>query len=626
MACFYRHMMYNIRYISYIYKGDFMKNKSEIGIYTCIWGIAVIILVFSIFQNMVDVKAVNYCGIIRGASQKLIKEELYNVQDDEEIVRLDSFLNFIQTGKGDLNYSNFHDSEYKGELNEVSILWEDMKEEIYNVREGASKSQLFEMSQTFFEKANTMVYAAEAYARKKLFYLIFALVGYLLCSIGLFTWWTRKKQKEIQVIRYQDEITGLSNFFAFKIDMQKLMSMTASNDYILITFDIDNFKFLNTTYGYTFGTEMLKIIANSLSSFIGNNEICARQGSDNFLLFVHYKDEVIEQIKSILYKDINDKATLNIGHDITFTFGVCVYHNGEFKEFEDLLDSANLAHKNAKQKGRGNVVWYNDEFLKKIVHDNMIVGHMRHALETEEFQMYLQPKFEIATGKIIAAEALVRWKTKEDGILFPDEFIPLFEQNGFIFELDLYMLNKACEFIKELHFENSGFTISVNFSRVTLYHKDFYKEVTRIMKHHKIPLTCIEMEITESAFNGLDDFILKMLKKLQKIGFRLSIDDFGTGYSTLNLLNTLPIDVLKIDRDFVKKIGTSKHAVSIIELIIGVSHTLDIQVVCEGIETKKQLSYLKELKCDFGQGYYISRPVEACTFKKEFLSLDKVNG
>lgn len=596
-----------------------MKHKSGIAIYSCIWGIAVVILIFSIFQNMGDVNAVNYSGIVRGATQKLVKEELHGIQNDAEIAYLDSTLELLRTGEGEFGSSSFQNEEYQVELANVTLLWEEIKKEIYKVRNGEDNTKLFEMSQTYFEKADNMVNAAEVYARKKLLYLLIALIMYLLFTIGIFTWWTRRKQKEIEYIRYQDELTGISNYPAFKLNLQKLMNNAGSDLYTLIDLDIDNFKFLNNTYGYSFGTELLKIIANTLASFVGNRDSCARLNSDNFLLFVPYSEDVIERIKETLYKEIEDKAPLNIGHDITFTFGACVYHKKEMKTFQDLLDYASLSHKHAKQQGRGNIVWYNDDFMKKIVQENMIIKQMHHALEKEEFLMYLQPKFEISTGKIIAAEALVRWQTKEHGLFSPNDFIPLFEQNGFIFELDFYMLEKACQFIKEAHLEESDFTISVNFSRVTLYHKEFYKRVTTIMKTYKIPLSCIEIEITESAFNGLDDSILKMLKKLQMIGFRLSIDDFGTGYSTLNLLNTLPIDVLKIDRDFVRKIETSKHAVSIIELIISVSHTLDIQVVCEGIETKKQLSYLKELKCDFGQGFYISRPIESSEFKNTFL-------
>lgn len=593
-------------------------NKSNLGIYSCIWGIAIVILIFSIFQNIGDAKVVNYSGIIRGASQKVVKEELQGVQNDEEIAWLDDIMEDLQTGDGKFGLAKFNNKEYQAQLKDVANYWSEIKTEITNVRNGADNTKLFTMSEEYFDKTNAMVSMAEAYANKKLIVLIIAFVIYLCFSVSFFSWWNRSKKKEIDSIKYRDELTGISNFLSFKIDLEKLISKMDDSSYILIHFDIDDFKVINTNYGYSFGTKLLVIIAETLDEFIHDDELCTRQSSDNFLICTRYNEATISNLKNMLYENIQNRTELNIANDITFCMGARVFKKGEVSNPEELLDSATLSHKNAKLSGRNGFVMYNDEFMDKLIHESMIIKRMHYALEDEEFQLYLQPKFDIATGTITSAEALCRWIIPDYGMLPPNDFIPLFESNGIISDLDFYMLKRTCQFIKDHHLEQSGFTISVNFSRVTIYHKDFYDRLITIMDSYNVPLSCIEIEITESAFNGLDDTIIKMLERLQKAGFRISIDDFGTGYSTLNLLNTLPIDVLKIDRGFVNDVATSKN---IIGLIIGVAHTLNIKVVCEGIETKSQLEALQKMHCDCGQGFYVSKPIPREEFFDQYLKV-----
>lgn len=593
-----------------------MKRKAEFGIYTCIWGLAIIILIFTMVQNMGDAKVINYSGIVRGTTQKVVKEELLGIHADDEIKRIEGILDNLLTGDGEYDLMKVKNADFQNKLMDVIAIWNDVKEEITVVRNGGDSHQLYLTSEYAYDKMNAMVYSAEAYANHKLVSLIVAILAYLVGTVGFFTIWNRKKHKELLSVKYKDELTGLSNYTGFLADVETCN--LHQQEYAILYFDIDDFKFLNTAYGNHFGDELLLMIAKTLTRFIGKEGLCARQGSDNFYLLVNYHEQLIEQLKNELYQTIQKESSLNIAEDITFCFGACKCSK-QFSDIKILMDNAVMSHKNAKKQGRGSILWYNDAFMQKLFHENMIIKHMHHALEDEDYQMFLQPKFEIATGKIIAAEALVRWSIPTYGNLMPDEFIPLFESNGFIFELDFYMLKKVCEFLKAHHLENKDFTISVNISRVTIYHKEFYERIIEIIKTYEIAPSSIELEITESAFNGLDNSIIETLTKLQRAGFSISIDDFGTGYSTLNLLNTLPIDILKIDRGFLNAMNRIKSSVGIIELIIGVSHTLDIRVICEGVETKKQLQYLKDMKCDYGQGYLVSKPIDAEDFYKTFL-------
>ncbi|MFQ8583540.1 MAG: EAL domain-containing protein [Holdemania massiliensis] len=211
----------------------------------------------------------------------------------------------------------------------------------------------------------------------------------------------------------------------------------------------------------------------------------------------------------------------------------------------------------------------------------------------------------------------MRWSRKDGTQLPPDDFIPLFEENGFIHELDFYMLKQVCRFIRERNLQDH-FMISVNFSRVTIHHRDFYEKFHTIVDAYAIPARCLQIEITESAFNGLAKTVLDMLNQLKREGFILSIDDFGSGYSSLNLLNTLMMDEIKIDRVFLNEENARRE--QIIGLIVDIAATLEIDVICEGVETQADVDMLRRLHCGRGQGFYLSRPLPEQEFADQFLA------
>ncbi|RGZ00423.1 EAL domain-containing protein [Clostridium sp. AM58-1XD] len=213
----------------------------------------------------------------------------------------------------------------------------------------------------------------------------------------------------------------------------------------------------------------------------------------------------------------------------------------------------------------------------------------------------------------------MRWRIPEYGLIAPDHFIPLFERNGSIADIDFYMMEKACEFIR-YHIDTYGkeFCISVNFSRVTLYQQRFYPTVMELVERFRIPHHCIEMEVTESAFNGISEVMVNKITRLQEDGFLISMDDFGSGYSSLNLLDMLPIQVLKLDRGFLREYGVTEKAKNVISCVVELAHTLDIQVVCEGIETMEHLKLLQKIGCDYGQGFYFSKPIPQDEFIRKY--------
>lgn len=590
-----------------------MRGKKSIIVYTSIWTIGILILFHSIFQNWGYARVINYSGIIRGATQKLVKEELHGDRDDETITYVDDILYSLQYSDGKYDLLVVNNEYYQSQLRDMRVVWEQMKEEIISIRNGGNTDTLYQLSQEYFTKANTMVSTVEDIANQKLVLAIETFFGYLLLTGVIFIAWYMYQRKRLNQIRYIDALTGLSNAAAFEISLQQYI-VSNKDDCLLIYIDIDDFKYLNTIYGYSIGNQILTVLAKTLKENAIDEQLCARIGSDHFYVCIPNDIHSIENLKKACNQRLKEAMALDVVDDITMTTGV--YLIKERESLRDILDNVLLAHKHAKKAGKGCVIWYGKELLDKLNKENMIIKRMHHALVNEEFQLYLQPKFAIPSLQVIGAEALVRWKMQDGTLLYPDEFIPLFESNGFIHEMDLYMLEKACVFIKE-HALYDSFSISVNFSRFTIHHRDFYEDFYRIINRYAIPHQCIEIEITESAFNELSSAILTMLGQIKEDGFIISMDDFGSGYSSLNLLNTLSLDEIKIDRAFLNIKNQNRE--QIIELIINIAKVLHMKVICEGVETKEDVAMLHRLQCQMGQGFYFSKPISSAAFYKKFI-------
>ncbi|MEG0275893.1 MAG: bifunctional diguanylate cyclase/phosphodiesterase [Coprobacillus sp.] len=594
-----------------------MKTKNNIIIYTSIWIVAILILTFSLTQNVGDAKVINYSGIIRGATQKLIKKELHGKADDKLIVYLDDILYDLQTGNGEYGLVLFDDSLYQSQLEEMNGIWTNIKEEIYKVRDGHSNEELFNLSEDYFVKANTMVETAQEVSDKKTRDSLSVFVGYLIVTIGVFIFWYKYKQKQINKAMYIDKLTGIHNFAAFEKEAEVRIEKIDQQRYAFICLDIDRFKYLNSTYGSQIGDQLLKTIAATLQVYAGHDGCCARYGSDEFFLFCEYNEFLIDKLKLSFKENMKESIELDIYNDLTVTCGVYLIQKDE--SIKDMLDNVSLAHKQAKKMEKGSVLYYNQNLLNDLYYESRLTKEMYPALEHNEFKLYLQPKFDIPSLKIVGAEALVRWHNRDNKILYPDEFIPLFEQNGFIYNLDFYMLEQVCLFIKKNHLEDTHFSISVNLSRVTIHHQDFKENLKLLINKYKIPICCIELEITESSFNEFPHHIISMLNQLSEEGFVFSMDDFGAGYSSLNSIHKIPVDIIKIDRKFVTESRESPNVIQIIRLIIETAHLLNKLVVCEGVEELQDVHMLNKLDCHIGQGYYVSKPIYHTEFLEKYL-------
>ena len=601
-----------------------MKKKYDFLIYSAIWLVIIILFIFSLYHSIEHIKIISHTGTIRSETQKVVKQELNNERNDDLIKRLDNILIKLRTGNGENGFQRCDNKEFQQKLNQMDSMWESMKKEIIKVRNGASGDKLYKLSEEYSVLSNQIVFISEKHSNAKLYSFATALFIYLIFSTISLLIWEYYNKKRFKRIFYTDNLTKIKNQVAFENRAIEILHNASNKEYVLLNIDIDNFKYINDTHGYEYGDKVLIIVAAALSKTFNIKETCARIGSDNFVILAKYRDSLLEDIREMLTNAIISELDMNVTQTISYCIGAYLVEidNLGYKSINSMMDKANIAHKVSKTRGISSTVWYNENLLKQLQMENSIYNYMYKAIENEEFHMYLQPKFQISSLNVVSAEALVRWFSPELGFLSPDEFIPLFEKSGFIIELDFYMLKKACSFVKKTFMKKNQYTypIAVNFSRVTIYQNSFYQRFLDTVKEYEIPFKYIEIEVTESAFNEISQPVISILEELKKLGFLISMDDFGSGYSSLSLLCSLSINGLKLDKILLKETFNREKVYSIIQCIIEMSHRIGMSVVCEGIETKKDLEFLNTVKCDVGQGFYFSKPIEEKEFFNKYVT------
>ena len=596
-----------------------MRRKNEFTVYTCMWTIAVVILLIVLIQNMGDARIVNYSGIVRGATQKLVKEEMNGHPDDGLIEQLDGIILNLQTGRGEYNLRRNRDGEYQRQLAKLEGIWAQLKDEIIRVRMGdVTTERLYLLSQEHFLEADQMVLLAEQSSDRKLQHSISLYVAALLFSVGAFAVVNRRSSKALEKSIYTDGLTGILNREGFRMAVTACLGQNSGNTYCLIEFDIDDFKFINNNYGFEQGDNLLRLLAERLQSRFNTDQVCARATADDFIILAKATPRLAEELREFLLTTLKTKVQTDIWDSITFSLGAYEVP-GAGSSVQSLLDKVNMAHKSAKMQGKSMTVWYDETLLEQLNRENSLAKRLHWSLAHGEIKMFLQPKYNLEKMAVESAEALVRWEIPDEGLVYPDQFIPLFERNGSVADIDFYILEEACRYISRYR-EQYGktFPISVNFSRVTLYRQDCYPRILRTVDEFRLPHGCIEIEITESAFATISDPIVNKILNLKQDGFIITIDDFGSGYSSLNQFFKLPIQVIKLDREFLWEYEKIESAKNIISCIMELAHRLDIRVVCEGIEKKEHVDFLQSIGCDLGQGYYFSRPVPWEEFSRKY--------
>lgn len=426
-----------------------------------------------------------------------------------------------------------------------------------------------------------------------------------------------KWNENIAVARHikKDNLTGVYTEEIFCKKVVKLLKENSDTSYAFVYSDMENFRLIRDLFGENAANNILVYLAKVFNHFIGRDELCGRFDAGHFVLFLKYNKKELDRNLESAVKIIND---FPINMTIKLGFGVYKIEDRNMP-VQAMCARAVMAADAVRGKYGQHVAYYDKKVWEKQLHEQEIVNCMEDAVKEKQFKVYFQPKYELDSEMVAGAEALVRWQHPEKGFMSPAEFIPLFEKNGFITELDKFVWDTACGYIE--NWIKKGYhvvPISVNVSRADIYNPDFIEIMLGIVNRHGIAPEYIHLEITETAYTDNPAQIIDVVKKLKDIGFVIEMDDFGSGYSSLNMLNELPVDILKLDMGFVQG-GIDENSSSILSFIIGLAKWMDYAVVAEGIETEEQIQILKDMDCNFVQGYYYAKPMPPDEFEAYML-------
>lgn len=381
--------------------------------------------------------------------------------------------------------------------------------------------------------------------------------------------------------------------------------------YALVQFDVVKFKAINQMYGESFGDELLNYFIESLRVICDKDQLFVRLTADVFMILTSY--ETRQDLLDFVNK-LND-SLLNY-KDVVYrlVFGVAIVENLN-ERLRIFGDRAALARQSIKTNALEYVAFYEKDMTKRVLNGKYLEDHMEQALANHEFVMYLQPKYSISTGRMVGAEALVRWNSPERGLVSPAEFIPVFEKNGFIKKMDAFIWEEACKVIHNWMAEGiTPLPVSVNVSRLHLKDNHFIAVLNHLVETYRIPKEYLEIEITETIEEG---DTLGGIQLLKEQGYTLLMDDFGSGYSSLNTLKDTQFDVIKIDRSFLQDFIGSDRGQKIVEHTIKMTNAIGLNLVAEGVETQEQAQFLLGCGCDVAQGFYYAKPMALEDFQKK---------
>lgn len=420
----------------------------------------------------------------------------------------------------------------------------------------------------------------------------------------------RKKHDEMmEYMAYHDSLTGLGNQRLFHEEFRQMIQDNQDEELALWIIDLDHFKFINDSLGHEAGDRYLSTLARRLKEVVGDAGKVYRYGGDEFMIITHNTNELkttllASHLEHELSKPLNVDGLSSV---LTASIGISFYpRHGENEK--ELVRAADHAMYHAKKNGRDTIQMYNSNIEGLANSDLKMESLLRNALDENEFMLYYQPQFDVETEDLCGFEALIRWQSKELGMVSPTRFIPLAEENGLIVPIGQWVLEEACR--QNVELQKQGFPsvpVSVNLSLRQFYQTNIVETIDQIIKKTGICPEHLMLEITETIAMQ-ENVAIDVLDRLKSLGVLIAMDDFGTGYSSLKYLQNFSIDHIKIDKAFIDKLDT-KQGKAIISAIIALGHNLDMKVVAEGVETPHQVKILRDLDCDIFQGYYFSRPL-----------------
>ena len=423
---------------------------------------------------------------------------------------------------------------------------------------------------------------------------------------------------QIQSLLYRDRLTGLDNLDKFYTECGRLLGGT-EHEYALLYGDISQFKIINDNFGFAVGDELLRAYAAILRDSVGQDERCARVSADHFILMLRYHgwEQLAARTKDMAQSLDVWRYAQGMPYKIGTVFGVYLVNAAEKHNIHLMLDLANYARRNAKLTMRGPLVLYDEKMRQDALLQQELSGHLENALEQGELTAWFQPKVDMPSGEINGSEALVRWNHPARGLLMPGSFMPLFERNGAVVQIDIYVFEQVCKAL--CRWNKQGLPVhpvSCNFSSLHFDRADFPQQLADIAARYEVPHALLEVEITESSIMRNPESACAQIMQLKERGFLIAIDDFGSGYSSLGQIQQIMADVLKLDRSFVQRniLGTREQIV--LSNVIRMATELGMSVICEGVETGEQAKILIQLGCRNAQGFFYAKPMPGRDFEQ----------
>lgn len=424
-------------------------------------------------------------------------------------------------------------------------------------------------------------------------------------------------------LRYREEfdtLTGIANRESFYRNTAELLHAHPDTPYVIMLMDIDRFKVINERFGRDVGDRILVAIARGLSRMLNGIGTCARLESDHFAAC--YPSRLLDMDRVIRLFDKGLRRQ-NLDYHIQLFFGICNVLSAD-TPVAQMCDWAAMALQTVKAGRVKPYAVFDDRIRQTLLEENSILDEMHQALDSGQFEPFLQPIFSVDGLQPVGAELLARWRHPVKGLIPPQSFIPLFERIGFVTQLDFFLWEQACAMLARWQREGRLLPVSVNISRVDLYSPRLCERLVAITNRHGVSPELIRLEITESAYSQDSAALADIIGQLRKAGFLVMMDDFGSGYSSLNVLMDMPVDILKLDMRFLAKLDVNPRAASILTSVVRMAKWLHMPMVAEGVETREQLAFLRSIGCDHAQGYLFARPVSVGEFEERFLTAEGV--
>lgn len=573
------------------------------------------------YMNVESFGGKGYSQIIRSDGAYVVRSEHENAPEG-----MDNFFAMLENGGGVQRGASLDEMREDMAQSRTGVLY-------YTSTDGIPRTMtyiplkeagwyLLSVVPTRVAEANSSLFIALAIAVNIIVVLLFSLLIVLVFVMQ------QRSQKRLQKIAYEDPVTLGFNRARFEDEAGRAIRANPPDVFVLVSMDIQKFKLINDAFGSEQGNDVLKHVHDTIRRRIVDGEMIARLSADTFNLLLKNqpREQLLPRLEAMAsaVNAFNDALTRK--YYLPLSMGIYTVNEPELS-FITIQDRANVARKKNKDLFMSNrlcsCVFYSDTVRVNMMREKEMDNRMETALQNGEFVVYYQPKFELYHDRVAGAEALVRWQDPERGLTPPDAFIPLFERNGFIVSLDLYVFGQVCATLRS--WLDAGLQpppVSVNLSRIHLGNPDFLTPFVQVSRRLGIPPHLLEFELTETLVFENTEALTEVIRKIHEAGFSCSLDDFGSGYSSLNLLKSVPVDVLKLDKCFFGGGEGDARGENVVRSVLDLARKLNMKTVCEGVESLSQVDFLRSAGCGMVQGFVFSKPVPLADFER--LAFDKV--